>query len=139
MNKRTVKLTESELHSIIKESVNTILSELNWRTYASAADKAYVRGAADIDRFRRGGDEYVNGKWRKKVSESQYSDEPFVLSGDYTEREKKKMEKKRKDSEKRKQNAEKNEKNKKAKEKKESDKLINQQRELYNYKDIFGN
>jgi hypothetical protein len=221
MRKKIIRLSESDLRNVIKESVNSIISELNWRTYASAADKAYakgkeektpeerhlrdhqaakfhhaakkgmekqydgvnmgnyddrniqpsykrvdndgntvgflknnftyldnvvpvskdkqVRGSADIARFRRGGDEYVDGKWRKKVSESQYSDEPFVLSGDHTEREKKKIEKKRKDSEKRKQNAEKNEQNKKAKEKEESDKLINQQRELYNYRDLFGN
>ena len=95
--KRIVRLTENELHSVIRESVNKI------------------------------------------IKESQYSDEPLILNGDYTDKEKKKIEKKRKDSEKRKQNAEKNEQNKKAKEKEDSDKLINQQRELYNYKDLFGN
>ena len=40
MNKKTIRLTESDLHNIIKESVNNILSELDWRTYQSAADKA---------------------------------------------------------------------------------------------------
>ena len=39
--KRKIKLTESELHNIIKESVNHILSELDWRTYQSASDKAH--------------------------------------------------------------------------------------------------
>lgn len=38
--KRRIRLTESDLHNIIKESVNHILSELDWRTYQSAADKA---------------------------------------------------------------------------------------------------
>lgn len=38
--KRKIKITESDLHNIIKESVNHILSELDWRTYRSAADKA---------------------------------------------------------------------------------------------------
>ena len=40
MSKRRIRLTESDLHNIIKESVNNILSELDWRTYQSAADKA---------------------------------------------------------------------------------------------------
>ena len=39
--KRKIKLTESDLHNIIKESVNHILSELDWRTYQSASDKAH--------------------------------------------------------------------------------------------------
>ena len=37
--KQTVSLSESDLHNIIRESVNTILNELNWKTYFSAADK----------------------------------------------------------------------------------------------------
>ena len=40
--KRKIKLTESDLHNIIKESVNHILSELDWRTYQSAARKAIL-------------------------------------------------------------------------------------------------
>lgn len=35
--KQRIRLTESDIHRIVKESVNTILSELDWRTYASAA------------------------------------------------------------------------------------------------------
>lgn len=42
--KRTIKLTENDLHRVIKESVNTILSELDWRTYQSAYEKALKRG-----------------------------------------------------------------------------------------------
>lgn len=38
--KTFVKLTESELYAIIDESVRQILSELDWRTYASAEAKA---------------------------------------------------------------------------------------------------
>ena len=33
-------ITESDLHGIIKESVRKILSELDWRTYATALEKA---------------------------------------------------------------------------------------------------
>ena len=43
MNKKIIKLTESDLHKIVKESVNKILSEaineLDPRTYASYAQK----------------------------------------------------------------------------------------------------
>ena len=39
MNKKLIRLTESDLHKIVKESVNKVLTELDWKTYASAADK----------------------------------------------------------------------------------------------------
>lgn len=39
MAKKLVKLTESDLHRIIKESVNKVLTELDWKTYQSAAEK----------------------------------------------------------------------------------------------------
>ena len=38
--KQKIKLTESDLHRIIKESVKQVLSELDWRTYQSAAEKS---------------------------------------------------------------------------------------------------
>ena len=34
-----VRLTESQLHNVIKESVKQVLSELDWKTYANAANK----------------------------------------------------------------------------------------------------
>lgn len=85
---KIIKLTENELHSIIKETVI------------------------------------------KVIKESQYSDEPFLLSGDYTDSEKKKIEKKQKESEKRKQNAEEKEQKKKAKQKKEENELMDKQRKM---------
>jgi hypothetical protein len=38
--KQVIRLTESDLHKIIKESVNNILSELDWKTYDSARKKS---------------------------------------------------------------------------------------------------
>ena len=35
-----IKLTESELHRIVKESVQEVLKELDWRTYDNAKCKA---------------------------------------------------------------------------------------------------
>lgn len=49
MGKQIIKMTESDLHQIIKESVNRILTELDWKTYANAARKADER-AMDIAR-----------------------------------------------------------------------------------------
>ena len=36
-----IRLTESQLNQIITESVKNVLSELDWRTYQSAAEKAH--------------------------------------------------------------------------------------------------
>lgn len=49
MSKRTVRLTESDLHNIIKESVNNILSELDWKTYQSASDKSLSRAGSELN------------------------------------------------------------------------------------------
>lgn len=35
-----IKLTESQLKQIVNESVRNVLSELDWRTYQTAANKA---------------------------------------------------------------------------------------------------
>ena len=38
--KQVIRLTEGDLHNIIKESVNKVLTELDWKTYANAYKKA---------------------------------------------------------------------------------------------------
>ncbi len=46
MDKQLIRLTESDLHKIIKESVNRILNEIDWRTYdlaAKTAEDAYIK------------------------------------------------------------------------------------------------
>jgi DNA mismatch repair ATPase MutL len=47
MNKKLIRLTEQDLHNIVKESVNKILTELDWKTYANAAKKRYDNAYAD--------------------------------------------------------------------------------------------
>ena len=42
--KQTIRLTESKLRKFIAETVRETLNELDWRTYASAANKALDRG-----------------------------------------------------------------------------------------------
>lgn len=41
--KRRIRLTESDLHRIVKESVKRTLNEMEWPTYANAAMKARKR------------------------------------------------------------------------------------------------
>ena len=49
--KKLIRLTEGDLHRIVKESVNQLLTELDWRTYANAAKKA---GDETIGRIKSG-------------------------------------------------------------------------------------
>lgn len=51
---RTLRLTEGELRKVISESVRNVLSELDWKTYASARDKArYQADNPNMGRFDR--------------------------------------------------------------------------------------
>lgn len=49
--KQKIRLTESDLHRIVKESVNKVLTELDWRTYANAGKKAHDEV---LDKMKRG-------------------------------------------------------------------------------------
>ena len=42
-NKKLIRLTESDLHRIVRESVNKVLTELDWKTYQNAAEKDWER------------------------------------------------------------------------------------------------
>ena len=79
MNKKQIiRLTESDLHRIVKESVNKVLTELDWKTYANAAKKADER-AMDIARKPENkylstyqyndGDKAVYNKNRKRTAD----------------------------------------------------------------------
>jgi hypothetical protein len=53
MNKKLIRLTEADLHRIVKESVNKVLTELDWKTYAN-----YAKG-----RLNQGNrEEYAKGR-----------------------------------------------------------------------------
>lgn len=55
MNKKLIRLTEGDLHRIVKESVNKVLTELDWKTYANAEKK--MRGErGDADYWRNKGE-----------------------------------------------------------------------------------
>ena len=80
--KQKIKLTESELHRIIKESVKQVLSELDWRTYQSAAEKSMKQSHnGDLSPQERAFnknrsyefDNYADKKFRNKHGMSRYS------------------------------------------------------------------
>ena len=52
---RRVRLTEGQLHNVIRESVNNILNEIDWKTYDNAATKRIRRkkDPDDIDEYSR--------------------------------------------------------------------------------------
>lgn len=60
MGKQIIRLTESDLHNLVKESVNKILTELDWRTMASASKKAKERGDDREEKFAKGATDAFN-------------------------------------------------------------------------------
>lgn len=80
--KQKIKLTESDLHRIIKESVKQVLSELDWRTYQSAAEKSMKQSHnGDLSPQERAFnknrsyefDNYADKKFRNKHGMNRYS------------------------------------------------------------------
>ena len=50
--KQTIRLTENELHNLIKESVNNLLSELDWRTaYRAGLNALNKAGHYDTNHY----------------------------------------------------------------------------------------
>jgi hypothetical protein len=45
--KQTIRLTESDLQNLVRESVSKVLTELNWQTAAKAAKKRMEQGKED--------------------------------------------------------------------------------------------
>ena len=53
---RRVRLTEGQLHNVIRESVSQILNELDWKTYDNAfwkKDKRLIKNQNDLDKYGR--------------------------------------------------------------------------------------
>jgi hypothetical protein len=69
--KQLIRLTESDLHRIIKESVNNILSELDYKTYANAEKEASKR--ADANYWRDKGEKGF-GVYNKAAHERMRAD-----------------------------------------------------------------
>lgn len=63
MNKKLIRLTESDLHRIVKESVNKLLTELDWTTYSNYQK----RRMAQANQARQNGDYEKENMWRQKA------------------------------------------------------------------------
>lgn len=50
--KKIVRLTEGDLHNIIRESVNNIIQELDYKTYGNAANKSAERASGYREKSR---------------------------------------------------------------------------------------
>lgn len=78
--KKVIKLTESDIHRIVKNSVKRILSELDWKTYANAAGKRAKQGKLqntyDLDRAAENAlnDKYQDSRFHFKTNIGQGND-----------------------------------------------------------------
>lgn len=75
MNKNKIRLTESQLHRVIRESVKQALSELDWKTYANAGKKAGEGG--DISAQREMNPKGTPNQWFKDASNARYRANKF--------------------------------------------------------------
>ena len=86
---RRIRLTEGQLHHVIRESVNNILNELDWKTYNNAFEKKYKRmqNKDDMDEFDREvghlGDSYLESLDRqypllRSIFHKQDNNEPLT-------------------------------------------------------------
>ena len=66
-----VRLTESQLHNVIKESVKQVLTELDWKTYANAANKMR-RERGDADYWKEKGEKLGCSKIVIKICSKKY-------------------------------------------------------------------
>ena len=71
-----VRLTESQLHNVIMESVKQVLTELDWKTYANAAKKSYEKGRDDSGwNFSRAAERELNKEYPHSSHHVSPSDE----------------------------------------------------------------
>ncbi len=61
--RKKVKLSESQLCDVIKESVKQVLSELDWKTYANATKKAIAKRDKRVNLFQDAEDKEFNKKY----------------------------------------------------------------------------
>ena len=76
--KKTIKLSENDLHSIITESVKRVLNELDSQTYYNAGKKAYQLGQYDrSNNFKNYGNEVSKKEIETANNELETNDNRF--------------------------------------------------------------
>ena len=85
-NKTRVRITESDLHRIVRESVNKVLTELDWKTKMNAAKKAeerwlnsYNDGTPELERSKmlKRADMFANSAYDSFIDEFGYEDDKY--------------------------------------------------------------
>ena len=86
---RRIRLTEGQLHNVIRESVSQILNEIDWKTYENAAYKKArrMKNPGDMDEWKREAKPFLDAAYTalyKKYPHLQsalnknYADEPLT-------------------------------------------------------------
>ena len=71
--KQTIRLNESDLHRMIKESVKEVLSELDWKTYTNAARKREEQGRyGDANRLRQAATDSLQNKYTRTTDANDF-------------------------------------------------------------------
>lgn len=68
--KQRIRLTESDLHKVIKESVKKILNELAPQTYESAKEKAKELAKTSVDGYEKKRRENQSDEFRKAAQKA---------------------------------------------------------------------
>lgn len=87
-----IKLTESQLKQIVNESVKNVLSELDWRTYQTAANKANHLSDKAEDEYEEQRRNIQRRKFQDKAGEmfsKQYGLENFDVNNSLPQSERK--------------------------------------------------
>lgn len=77
-NNKVIRLTENDLHNMVTEAVRVALNELDPRTYASAAEKARIRG--EFDRASRFKNTAIDS-WERDYGNELHADDDFRGGG----------------------------------------------------------
>lgn len=79
-----IKLTESQLKQIVNESVKNVLSELDWRTYQTAANKANHLSDKAENEYEEQRRNIQSRKFQDKAGEM-YSKQYNLIDFDYNQ------------------------------------------------------
>ena len=86
---RRVRLTEGQLHNVIRESVSQILNEIDWKTYENAAygKQRRMKNPGDMDEWKRETGPLLDAAYRalhrkyphlQSALNKNYADEPLT-------------------------------------------------------------
>ena len=86
MKRQVIRLTEGDLHRIIENSVKKVINELDWKTYANAAEKDLARGHGTerAFKFNKAAEDTFNDKYnpngynKNKINDIEFKNYPHL-------------------------------------------------------------